>query len=108
MYQKTMIDGAAANANLTTSAHEVQYRVMNNANLSCEVTRTGDGTTGSVKLQASDNGTTFYDVDDASVTLDNNDTKSFSLANAMKKYYRLDYTKGNASTGIVTATLTLS
>lgn len=102
------MDAVAANANLTTSAHEVQYRVMNNANLSCEVTRTGDGTTGSVKLQASDNGTTFYDVDDATVTLVDNNPISFSLANAMKKYYRLDYAKGNATTGTVTATLTFS
>lgn len=102
------MSAVAANADLTTSSHEVQYRLINNGNLSCEVTRTGNGTTGSVKLQASDNGTTFYDVDDATVTLVDTNPIAFSLANVMKKYYRLVYAKGNASTGTVTATLTLS
>lgn len=108
MYTKTIINAVAANANLTTSAHEVQFRVMDNANLSCEVVMTGNGTTGVVKLQASDNGTTFYDVEDATVTLTAAGTFSFSMSNVLHKYYRLDYAKGDATTGTVTATLTFS
>lgn len=108
MYTKTMMDGVAANANLTTSAHEAQYRVMNNANLSCEVIMTGNGTTAVVKLQHSDNGTDFADTENATVTLTAAGRFEFSMSNVLHKHYRIDYNKGNATTGAVTTTLTFS
>jgi hypothetical protein len=119
MYKVTLMDAVLANANLTTSSTITEYPFGENGvkkpcekgNLSCEVIITGNGTTGSVKLQACDSGTAgdFQDVPDATTgAIGVAGTFQFSMANAMKKYYRLVYAKGDATTGIVTATLTFS
>jgi hypothetical protein len=108
MYQKTIMDAVAANANLTSSSHEVQYRLMNNANAALEVISTGDGTTATIKLQHSDNGVTFTDAPDGSLALDSANTFTLLFGYVMKKYVRLVYDKGNNAAGAITATLTFS
>lgn len=113
------MDAVAANANLTTSSTITEYpngenlakRPCEKGNLSVEVIMTGNGTTGVVKLQACDSGTAgdFKDVADATTgAMGAAGTYQFSMANAMKKYYRLVYAKGDATTGSITATLTFS
>lgn len=114
MYKITLLDAVAANANTTSTPTVLEYplgenmpkHVCDKGNISIEVVMTGNGTTGVVKLQSSDNGTTFNDVDNMSITLTAAGTYTIGMTNAMKKYYQLDYNKGNASTGAITATLT--
>lgn len=116
MYQVTLMDGVAANADLTTAATILEYPYGENGvkltctkgNLSMEVVSTSNGTTGVVKLQHSDNGTTFKDVDNGSIALTAAGTYTLLMTSVMKKYYIVVYTKGDGSTGIVTTTLTFS
>lgn len=114
-----MMSAVDANANLTTDPTIMEYpyglngikKPCEKGNLSCEVIITGNGTTGSVKLQACDSGTAgdFQDVTDATTgPIGAAGTFQFSLNNVMKKYYRLVYAKGDATTGAVTSTLTFS
>lgn len=117
MYTVTMMDAVAANANLTTTATIYEYpyglngvkQTCDKGNVSLEVIATGtDGANGVVKIQQSDNGTTFSDVDSSYITITAAGTYPFTFSNAAKKYYRLDYAKGANTIGTITATLTFN
>lgn len=117
MYTVTLMSAVDSNADLTTSSTIFEYPqglngcklVCEKGNLSVEVISTANGTTGTVKLQACDSGASgdFADVSDMSVSA-NSGTVSCSMNFVMKKYYRLVYSKGNNTTGTITATLTFS
>jgi len=112
MYQVTMQNAINANANNTSSSHEVQFPLMANANMKLTVVSTGNGTTATAKLLMSDDNVNFNYVQDSGsdyvLALSSASTFSGLLPSMMSKYIKVEYNKGDNTTGLISSTLTFS
>lgn len=108
------INAATAATSTTGTAIVTPFSTMVRGNLAFVVTATGiDGTTGTVDLLHSADGTNFQKVDPTggttTITLTSATTFIITpITNIAMNYYRLDYAKGNNTTGTINATLTFS
>lgn len=109
-YFSTMLNSASGGTTITTDSSTVADGVKYGS-ITVITNSTYDGTTGTVVLQGSNDNSTFQGVlqDDnttaMSFTLATNSTYLWELKIVAFKFYRIVYTKGNATIGTVTANM---
>lgn len=102
----TLLNAVDASSNQTSSdVNILNYRGYFVSLVWASLTGTLDGT---VKIQASVDGTDYHDIASSVVTLDSaNGSEGLNVDNAHYKIFRLIYTKNNISGGTVTAKYTV-
>lgn len=112
MYQVTTHNAVSAGASSTSSAHEIQYPLMANANMKIHAVSTGNGTTATLKVLMSDDNVNFDYVQDSGsdyvLALNSADTFSGLISSQMSKYIKIEYNKGDNATGLITIIVTFS